>query len=403
MTETLIVFQGGGPTAVINASLAGVLHDAAGKFARVLGLRHSLERTNEPATVDLTPLIGPGAQKAQTQLSRTPGAALGSSREKATEAHLAATLELMQWQGARGILGIGGNGTMTALHKLSELAHSRSFDISVVGAPKTVDNDLPGAAFAPGYGSAARFVALAVRDFDCDFRAMQTFDDVTILETMGRDTGWLAAASTILRDDTTDAPHMILIPERPVEEEAFLARVSELRGQLGRVFIVTNEMVKAPDGSILGAEIQDGPRDGLGRVMYSLSTGTGNYLARLIWKRLGLQARCLRPGNLGRAFSNCVSLPDHDLAWRVGREAVSVLKEAGPGARMVTVDKKLQLGTQPAFKGTGRISLPDRFLPENDPFGISPAFAVHARPIIGEVDSILPDIDRLAGRFGSLI
>jgi ATP-dependent phosphofructokinase / diphosphate-dependent phosphofructokinase len=276
MSETLIVFQGGGPTAVINASLAGILREASGNFSRVIGLRHSLERTDVPDLIDLSHLIGPDAEEERTRLAHTPGALLGSSREKITEAHLAATLNVMQQQDARYIAGIGGNGTMTALDQLSDFAQARSYDLSVVGIPKTVDNDLPGAAFAPGYGSAARFVALATRDFDCDFRAMQTFDDVTILETMGRDTGWLAAASTLLSTGPSDAPHMVLLPERPVQETTFLARVKDLHSQLGRVFIVTNEVLVAHDGSILGAGLQDGPRDSLGRVMYSLSIGTGN-------------------------------------------------------------------------------------------------------------------------------
>lgn len=392
MSDTLIVFQGGGPTAVINATLSGVLQGAAGRFSSVLGLRHSLELTAERALIDLTDLCRPDAEAARACLGRTPGSALGSSRTKITEAHLAATLELMQAKGAKHILGIGGNGTMTALDKLSEFARARAVDISVVGAPKTVDNDLPGAAFAPGYGSAARFVALAARDFDCDFRAMRTFDDVTILETMGRDTGWLAAASILMRENALDAPHMVLLPERPVDEEAFLARVAELHRELGRVFVVTNEMVKAPDGSILGADVQDGPRDGLGRVMYSLSTGTGNYLASLIWKRLGLQARCLRPGSLGRAFSCCISEPDHDLAWRVGQRAVSETANGAPEARMITVDAQLQLGTQPASAGTGRTGVPVSFLSNDDPFGISPSFADHAQIIIGATDPVLHDI-----------
>ncbi len=120
----------------------------------------------------------------------------------------------MQEKQATDIIGIGGNGTMTSLTLLTEFARTQGIALRAVGAPKTVDNDLPGTFFAPGYGSAARFVALAVRDFDYDFRSMQTFDDVTILETMGRDTGWLAAASVLYRETANGAPHIVLVPER---------------------------------------------------------------------------------------------------------------------------------------------------------------------------------------------
>ena len=390
MTETLVVFQGGGPTAVINATLVGVLERAPRRFSRVLGLRHSLELAATAAPIDLTHLTAGSAEPDRTRLSHTPGAFLGSSRTKVTEAHLSAVLDTMQDQGARHILGIGGNGAMYTLDQLAGLAASRGIDVNIVGAPKTVDNDLPGVTFAPGYGSAARFVALATRDFDCDFRAMQTFDDVTILETMGRDTGWLAAASVLLKESGADAPHIVLIPERPVDEAALFDRISELHAELGRVFIVTNEMLTAPDGSILGAEAQDGPTDSLGRSMYSLSTGTGNYLARRIWNSLGLQARCLRPGNLGRALTSCVSETDFELALRVGRQTSDLFDQSDADALMLTVSPDLELGSQSAKAGIGRTPLPDAF--HDGGFGISEAFAAHIRQIAGPVAPVVSRI-----------
>ncbi|MGB3314030.1 MAG: 6-phosphofructokinase [Albidovulum sp.] len=389
MTDTLFVFQGGGPTAVINATLAGLLETARGRYSKVFGLRHSLELSGVQAPVDLTGLTGSDAADARARLARTPGAYLGSSRVRVTEAQLSALLEAMEAHHARHILGIGGNGSMFALQQLSELAETRGIDLCTVGAPKTVDNDLPGVAFAPGYGSAARFVALAVRDFDCDFRAMQTFDDVTILETMGRDTGWLAAASVLLKENRADAPHIVLIPERPVDEAALLRRVAELHRDLGRVFIVTNEMLTAPDGTILGAEAQDGPVDGLGRTMYSLSTGTGNYFARRIWTELGLQARCLRPGSLGRAMTCCVSEPDHELALRVGRGSVGLFDHAGEAAIMLTVSPDLCLGWQPAKAGIGRRQVPEIFFDAQDDFTLSDEFTRRNRHIIGEIQPVL--------------
>ena len=390
MTETLFVFQGGGPSAVINATLAGILEVAPRRFPRVVGLRHSFEFAATAAPVDLTELTTESAAGDRARLSHTPGAVLGSSRSKVTEAHLAAVLNAMRAEGARHILGIGGNGTMHALDQLAGFAAARGMDLSIVGAPKTVDNDLPGVAFAPGYGSAARYVALATRDFDLDFRAMQTFDDVTILETMGRDTGWLAAASVLLKESETDAPHIVLIPECPVDVAALLNHIVDLHSALGRVFIVTNEMLTAPDGSILGADAQDGPTDALGRTMYSLSTGTGNYLARRIWKETGLQARCLRPGNLGRASTCCVSEVDFDLALRVGREACSMFDQVATDARMLTVSQDLSLGWQPVRAGTGRTPLPTTFHDQIRGFGIADSFSSVTRHVIGKIAPVFP-------------
>ncbi|SMX39541.1 6-phosphofructokinase [Octadecabacter ascidiaceicola] len=390
--EKLFVFQGGGPTAVINATLSGVLDAAHPCFSNVFGLRHSLEHVATTPPINLTDLTAPSAADDRARLARTPGALLGSSRTKVTEAHLSAVLDVMQAEGARHILGIGGNGTMHALNQLAEFAASRSVDLNIVGAPKTVDNDLPGAAFAPGYGSAARFVALATRDFDFDFRAMQTFDDVTILETMGRDTGWLAAASVLLKEADADAPHIVLIPERPVDEAALLKRVSELHRDLGRVFIVTNEVLTAPDGTVLGQNVQDGPTDSLGRTMYSLSTGTGNYLAQLIWKQLGLQARCLRPGSLGRALTSCVSEVDFELALRAGRATTDLFDRPEDGAKMLTIAQDLHLGWQPTKEGIGRTPLPKAFFDQDDEFAIGLNFATMARSIIGEVSPLFHGI-----------
>lgn len=388
MSETLVVFQGGGPTAVINATLAGVLEAANGRYSKVLGLKHSLEFAGLRDPIDLSDLMSPNRSLQRARLCRTMGAGLGSSREKVTETHYAGLLDTMQKTNARHIIGIGGNGTMHTLHTFEEFAKSNSVELCIAGVPKTVDNDLPGVAFAPGFGSAARFIALAVRDFDCDFRAMQTFDDVTILETMGRDTGWLAAASVLLREDREAAPHIVLVPERPVDVNDLLCRIVETHREIGRVFVITNEMLKLPDGAILGSEIQDGPVDALGRTMYSLSIGTGNYLAGLIWKKTGLRARCLRPGSLGRAMSCCVSNVDRDLAVRTGKTAIDELDRTRDCSSMVTVSDSLELGCQPIRDGCGKASLPGGYLDPCDNYDISPDFSRNIKRIIGATDPV---------------
>jgi 6-phosphofructokinase len=387
MSRSLFVLQGGGPTAVINATLAGIAEDAGEHFDSLLGLRHSFEGKEGEEALDLSYLLNPGENKPLLDsLASTPGALLGSSRKKVEEQDLERVLQQMLAAGSDALIGIGGNGTMAALAMMAEYATANGHDIRVIGAPKTVDNDLPGVYAAPGYGSAARFVSMAVRDFDRDFGAMSTFDDVTIFETMGRNTGWIAAASVLLKE-ADSAPNIILVPERTVNESALLEKIQCQHAARGSVFIVVNEMLSSSDGGLIGESFQNGPTDSLGRKMYSLSFGTGNYLAHKIWSELGLQSRCLRPGNLGRAMSFCVSEPDLRLARRTGQAAVKAFMGTKGVGHMVTIDSDLEFGLQALRDCTGVRPVPDEFLLPGMG-GLQETFHTYARPLIGKVEPL---------------
>lgn len=391
MPRALFVLQGGGPTPVINATLAGIAERAAGHFDQLLGFRHSFEtppdaRLPQNQLCNLSTLLDARSDDKPLQsLAATPGALLGSSRSKVDATALQNTLEVMRQHKATDLIGIGGNGTLSVLNTLSEFACGEGYPLNIIGAPKTVDNDLAGVHASPGYGSAARFAAMAVRDYDCDFRAMSTFDDVTILETMGRNCGWIAAASTLLKETEKDAPHMVLLPEHSFDEARFLDDVSQCHSRYGRVFIVTNEMLSDQNGAIVGEAVQQGPKDSLGRAMYSLSSGTGNYLCNLIWTQLGLQARCLRPGNLSRAMSFCVSEPDKRLALATGREAVSQVLDGKAAANMITVDKSLSLSIQHLKLAAGEKPLPDRYIDTSTVLGVHDSFKQFLIPLVGEI------------------
>lgn len=387
MKRSLFVLQGGGPTPVINATLAGIAETAGMQFDSLWGLRHSFEGREGAEVLNLSYLIDSRKNKSLLDsLAATPGALLGSSRKKVVEQDLDQVLQQMLAMGSDALIGIGGNGTMAALSMMVEYAAANGHDISVIGAPKTVDNDLPGVYAAPGYGSAARFVSMAVRDFDRDFQAMSTFDDVTIFETMGRNTGWIAAASVLLKEGDS-APNIILVPERAVDETALLEEIRSQHAERGSVFIVVNEMLNSSDGNLIGETFQNGPTDSLGRKMYSLSFGTGNYLAHKIWSELGLQSRCLRPGNLARAMSFCVSEPDRLLARRTGRAAVKALTNTQGSGQMVTIDANLEFGLQPFSDCTGVRPIPDEFLLPGMA-GLQEAFHTYARPVIGMVEPL---------------
>lgn len=385
MPKSLFVLQGGGPTAVINATLAGLLESARPLYDAIWGLPHSFEGMDSGEVVDLRRIQSSAHLE---RLAQLPGAFLGSSRKKAGVADFDRILKQMRAAGSDTLVGIGGNGTMNTLAQFAAFAESQGMWINVCGLPKTVDNDLHHVHVSPGYGSAARFVAIAVRDFGYDFRSMATFDDVTILETMGRETGWLAAASSALKVHPEDPPHIVLVPERPFDEKMLLDDVARQHSERGHVFIVVNEMLRTDQGVLVGADFQNGPLDDLGRRMYSLSLGTGNYLADLIWRRLQLQTRCLRPGNLGRALTACVSEPDRLLARKLGRDAASAIWSEESAGQMVTIDESLKFGWHPLIDCGGTRFLPSNFMMPRE-YAVSEEFIDYARPLIGAVEPLI--------------
>jgi len=180
---------------------------------------------------------------------------------------------------------------------------------------------------------------------------------------------------------------MVLLPERPLDEAVFLQEVSAIKKEVGRVFIVINEMLNSSTGTLVGESFQNGPTDSLGRKMYSLSLGTGNYLAQLIWTELGLQTRCLKPGNLGRAMSFCVSEADRLLARRIGRAATEVILDAYAVRDMITIKADLSFGRQPLKECRGQRPVPNRFL-STGPVGISEEFFDYGNAAIGPVTSL---------------
>ncbi|NDJ60264.1 MAG: diphosphate--fructose-6-phosphate 1-phosphotransferase [Chloroflexi bacterium] len=394
----LAVAQFGGPSAVINASLAGVIREAQRQhsISGIYGLQHGLEGALAEQILDLT------ATPAATldQLVHTPAAALGSSRHKLTDADYQRVIDVLRVHGVSYLVFVGGNGSMHAGHRLAELAAAAGYDLRVAGVPKTIDNDLFGTDHAPGYGSAARFLALATRDTGRDLEAMATFDDVTLLEAMGRNTGWLAAASALAKFDEDDAPHLVYVPEIPFNETHFLDAVADVHARLRRVFIVIGEGIRDEAGQFVGNPLGAESQDPLGRMVHSLAVGAPFYLADLIRARLGLQARVLRPGLIGRALSTCVSAPDRTEAEHVGVEAVRQVA-AGRAGIMITLER---LSSTPYLCAPGTIPLAQVGASREKPLPRaymnaagtlpSPEFHHYALPLIGTPPEPLP---RLAG------
>jgi 6-phosphofructokinase 1 len=351
---TLIVGQSGGPTPVINASLAGIISEAQQHdcFTGIFGLVHGIEGAIEDQLLDL----GGETPENLELLSRTPGSALGSCRHKLSAADHERILQFFRARDVRHLAYIGGNDSMDTCHRIWAFAANDGYEVQAMGVPKTIDNDLAYTDHCPGYGSAARFLALATRDTGRDLEAMATFDDVTILEAMGRNAGWLAAASVLGKTTEDEAPNLIYVPEVPFSEVRFLDDVAGVHGRLGRVFVVVSEGIRDAEGQFVGRQTQHGDgSDAFGHVVHALSTGVAAYLADLVRERLGLQARFLRPGLIGRALSACTSRTDRLEALAVGQQAAAQLA-AGQSGYMVTLER---LSNDPYRWGTGLVPLVD--------------------------------------------
>ncbi len=393
----LVVGQSGGPTPVINASLAGVVGEAQQHecFSGIYGLVHGIEGALKEELLDLMTETAANLDL----LARTPSSALGSCRHKLSEDDYDHILEVFRAQNVRHFVYIGGNDSMDTCHRISELAATSGYEMQVMGVPKTIDNDLACTDHCPGYGSAARFLALATRDTGRDLEAMATFDDVTILEAMGRNAGWLTAASVLGKVAEDEAPHLVYVPEVAFDEERFLDDVAHIHRRLGRVFVVVSEGIRDADGQFIGQHKLKGGSDAFGHVVHSLTTGVAAYLTDLVRERLGLQARFLRPGLIGRAMSSCVAETDQGEALQVGREAVAHLA-AGRSGYMVTLERlsddpyACQTGLAPlADVANAEKHLPREFVNEAGNM-VTQAFKTYALPLI---DGPLPALARLKG------
>ncbi len=219
----LIIGQSGGATAVINASLVGAVEAALAdaRIDGIYGMRNGIEGLLKEDIIDLR--LQPASL--WSQLKYTPSAALGSCRYKLQEHDLEHTIEILQRHAIRYVLYIGGNDSADTAHRLAETAEQQGYELQTISVPKTIDNDLPITDHCPGYGSAARFIALATMDSTLNTISIPWHYPVKVIEVMGRDAGWLAASSALGKRDTDDAPHIILFPEQAFQAERYLQQV----------------------------------------------------------------------------------------------------------------------------------------------------------------------------------
>lgn len=307
--KTIVVAQTGGPSAVINSTLAGIIEAAQQNQVKVWGLVNAFEGLLAGNFVELSGL-------SSTEISRlraTPGAFLGSSRLQMTEDIFAVIPGLIKDLGADGLLQIGGNGTMCAAHKIWDSACKQKIELQVLGIPKTVDNDVVGMERTPGFGSAARYVAQAVLDIGMDLESMKTFEQVRIIEVMGRSVGWLAAAAALGKRGKKSAPHLIYLPEQIFDEQEFLVAVKKVHDECGFVVAVVGEGIRDAAGHPVGAspfaDLESGSH---------IYGGAAGYLASLVSQKLGIRARAQDLTMAQRCFAPSRSLVDEEEAYLIG-------------------------------------------------------------------------------------
>jgi 6-phosphofructokinase 1 len=308
-----LLVHGGGPTQVINASLAGVT-DECRRHTEVTGLygaRFGIEGVIAGDFIDLSALD----ESRVAALGRTPGSALGSSRTAVSAADYGRILDSLAARDIRFLFLNGGNGSMYMAHQLARAAAEAGSGVQVIGIPKTIDNDIAGTDHTPGYGSTAWFFACAVRDIGEDIRALP--GRVSIVEIMGRYAGWLTAATAFARADPDDPPHLIYLPERPLAMTRFLADVESVFRRRGTVVVAACEGQKDERGRPLGDLMQP---DGFDR---QLSGNMGHTLAQFLIRELKVNARSEKPGLLGRSSMAFISEVDWREAYLCGQAAVA--------------------------------------------------------------------------------
>jgi len=329
----LLVAQSGGPTAVINASVAGVIQEA-GRHACIEeiygGLNGILGILNET-------LIDLGDEKVRTieSLKHTPAAALGTCRykidfkkkpEKAAQ-EMNRLFEVFQAHNIRYFFYAGGNDSQDTAHKIHEQAVQRGWDMRVIGVPKTIDNDLPHTDHCPGYGSVIKYNATTVMEIAADVGSMATDDGACcIIEVMGRSAGWIAAGVVLARRKPDDAPHIILLPEVPFREAAFLAKVKETTAALKYCIVVVGEGLKNEQGEEIGAD--KSRVDAFGHPVLS---GAADRLAEIVQGKLNLKTRTVKLGYAQRAAAHCASETDVEEATACGAAGVRAAVEGKSG------------------------------------------------------------------------
>jgi 6-phosphofructokinase 1 len=386
-----VVGQSGGPTAVINQSLVGVIEEArkAQAIKKLLGARHGVRGMKDNEFLDLRKY----KPDLLETLANTPAAALGSTRDKPDENYCKAIFDVFEKNNVRYFFYIGGNDSADTARIIRELADLVKYDLRVFHIPKTIDNDLRTTDHCPGYGSAARFVACALMGDDRDNASLP---GVKIDVIMGRNAGWLTAATALARREQGDGPHLIYLPERPISQKQFCDDVRSVYDKLGRCVVAVSEGIVDEAGRAYAGKLVSGEKDAHGNIQLSGSGALGDYLAGLV-RQMGVKrVRADTLGYLQRSFAGFASPVDATEARQCGRMAVRYAVSGQPSGSVAMKRKSGRAYGVSFFraelKDVARLTkpMPADFIAANG-HDVTEKFLRYVRPLAGE----LPEMGKL--------
>ena len=392
MAEELIgnclVAQSGGPTAVINASVAGVVSEALNHecIEEIYGGMNGVLGILKEELIDL-------AEESQQNirgLRYTPASALGTCRFKLKrDQEYERIIEVFEAHNIRYFFYCGGNDSQDTADKISKLAQKKGYELRVIGVPKTIDNDLVTTDHCPGYGSVVKYLCSVVRESALDHEAMGQHDLVSIIEVMGRNAGWIAAGTTLAKskDNPNDAPHLIYLPELPFSKDKFIEDVQNVLKKNRYCMVVVGEGLVDKDGNYVANSASG--QDAFGHQQLG---GVGDFLASFVEQNLAVKARSCKLGIGQRAAAHCSSQTDNDEAFMAGQAAVRAALEGETDKMVILVrgegdSYSCETGLAPLSEiANGVKEIPHDWISE-DGVSMTAKFIKYAQPLIsGEVE-----------------
>ena len=376
----MLIAHGGGPTPVINSSLLGAVREAKlhGEIETIYGARFGAEGILAGDLIDL----GKFADEDLALLAKTPASALGSCRRKLTDADYPAVLECFKKFNIRYFFYNGGNDSMDTCNKIYNLSVETGYELRVIGIPKTIDNDLDVTDHCPGFGSAAKYAAVSALELAQDASALPIH--VVVMEMMGRNAGWITAASALYAD-LMPCEHLVYLPEVAFDKEKFLAAVKE-KWAKGRGLLVTiSEGIHYADGSPVA---DSGVVDGFG---HKVPGGAAQALSDMIMQETGLKSRSEKPGLLGRVSVTLMSEIDQKEAEEAGACAVRSAVEGKTGFMVGFETTRNPYASKTILIPLEKVANAEKKFPlewiGEDGASIKPEFKAYCEPLLGAYDS----------------
>lgn len=377
MGENILIVHGGGPTAVINASLYGAVKEAK-RYEQLDHIYAAKNGTGGLMREELIEMEQVPDEKLELLL-QTPGSAVGTSRDQLEQPEYEKMADVLQKKKIKYVLFNGGNGTMDTCGKLYKTCEKRGLDIKVMGIPKTMDNDIAVTDHSPGFGSAARYLAQSVKEVCADVKGLPIH--VVVIEASGRNAGWITAAGAMAADEDGVGPDLIYLPERPFDEEKYIEDVQKLLAKKSGIVVVASEGLKDKEGKPIVEPVFQ-----IGRATYFGDVSA--HLANLVIKRLGYKARGEKPGLLGRAsipLQSAVDRQEAELAGKLACEAVM----RGESGKMVAFERVSSepYVIKPFLADIDAVMMYERTMPDEyineEGNGVTEAFKQWCRPLLG--------------------